>query len=178
MDACRFGVPPTATLRARVGQDDVRTTWFAHNDAMGRLGEEVAARYLLASGYRVVARNWRCEEPELRGELDIIAWRRRLLVVCEVKTRDSRGWPDPSEAVTPDKAVRLRLLAHRWRRDQRERPARRGVDAQWMPRGLRVDVIAVSLTPRQFRLDRRALWPGVAFAPALHAEVRHLRGVC
>ncbi|MGH9272131.1 MAG: YraN family protein, partial [Ilumatobacteraceae bacterium] len=47
----------------------------------GRWGEELAARWYLRNGYRVVARNWRCAA----GEVDLILRRRGLIVVCEVK---------------------------------------------------------------------------------------------
>lgn len=61
-------------------------------------------------GYTVVARNWRRRS----GEIDIVARRGSLTVVCEVKTRTSRDFGSPSEAVGPDKRRRLRRLAAEW----------------------------------------------------------------
>ncbi len=58
-------------------------------------------------GYRIVARNWRTRD----GELDLIVARRGELVVCEVKTRSSRRYGHPLEAVTPTKQARIRRLA-------------------------------------------------------------------
>jgi putative endonuclease len=58
----------------------------------------------------VVARNWRSRS----GEIDLIARRGRLLVVCEVKTRSSTAYGSPAEAVTPVKRRRLRRLAAEW----------------------------------------------------------------
>jgi putative endonuclease len=80
--------------------------------ALGRFGEQVAARHLEAAGMRVLARNWRCRE----GELDIVAWdpAERCVVFCEVKTRSGVGYGSPAEAVTTAKARRLRVLAARW----------------------------------------------------------------
>jgi len=52
----------------------------------------------------IIARNWRCP----RGELDVVAWRDRVLVVCEVKARRNRAFGDPFEAVTQGKVLRLR----------------------------------------------------------------------
>ena len=40
-----------------------------HNKRLGRLGEDVAARYLVSRGYEIIARNWTCQA----GEADIIA---------------------------------------------------------------------------------------------------------
>jgi putative endonuclease len=79
-------------------------------DALGRFGEEVAARYLVEQGMQVVDRNWRCDV----GELDIVAVDGTTLVVCEVKTRRTDRFGAPVEAVTAGKAARLRRLAARW----------------------------------------------------------------
>lgn len=78
--------------------------------ALGRYGEDVAARFLAAAGFVVLERNWRCE----LGELDIVAREGDVLVVCEVKTRRGTGYGSPLEAVTPGKAARLRRLTGRW----------------------------------------------------------------
>lgn len=83
--------------------------------ALGRYGEDMAARHLEAAGFTVLARNWRCRE----GEVDIVARDGDVLVVCEVKTRRDVGFGTPLEAVTPAKAARLRRLAARWLADQR-----------------------------------------------------------
>ena len=78
--------------------------------AIGRFGEELAARHLEGAGLQVLARNWRCAE----GEIDIVAREGGTLVICEVKTRSGTGFGDPAEAVTPPKAARLRRLSLRW----------------------------------------------------------------
>jgi putative endonuclease len=79
-------------------------------DALGREGEQAAAEYLAKIGLRILARNWRCSE----GEIDIVAAERRVLVVCEVKTRSSTRYGTPLEAVTRTKQRRLRRLAVGW----------------------------------------------------------------
>jgi putative endonuclease len=76
----------------------------------GVRGEDRAASWYEAAGYRVVARNWRCRE----GEIDLIATRGDTLVICEVKARSSLAYGHPAEAVTPAKQRRLRTLARRW----------------------------------------------------------------
>jgi putative endonuclease len=83
--------------------------------ALGRYGEDVAARHLVAAGLIVLARNWRCRE----GEVDIVATEGDVLVMCEVKTRRGVGFGTPLDAVTAVKAARLRRLAVRWLSDRR-----------------------------------------------------------
>ena len=78
--------------------------------ALGARGEELAARWYAERGYEVVARNWRCRH----GEIDIVAARGPVLVVCEVKTRSSDAFGTPAAAVTPAKQRRLRRLALTW----------------------------------------------------------------
>lgn len=85
--------------------------------ATGESGEELAARWLVARGWSVLARNWRCRS----GELDIIARDPEgALVACEVKTRRGLGYGDPLESITHRKLRRLRDLVCEWRQEQEE----------------------------------------------------------
>ncbi|WP_141577545.1 YraN family protein [Actinomadura sp. WMMA1423] len=77
---------------------------------LGRRGEDAAAEYLAGLGWTILDRNWRCQE----GELDIVAHDGRGHIACEVKTRRSNRFGDPLDAITADKAARLRRLAWRW----------------------------------------------------------------
>ena len=83
---------------------------MAVKDVLGRFGEDVAADHLQKAGLVVLERNWRCRE----GELDIVALERRVLVICEVKTRSGLRYGSPLEAVSHRKRVRLRRLAATW----------------------------------------------------------------
>jgi putative endonuclease len=69
-----------------------------------------AAEYLQGSGFKVLDRDWDCPD----GHLDIIAVEHRALVACEVKTRTSRQYGTPLEAISRAKRGRLRTLAIRW----------------------------------------------------------------
>ena len=83
---------------------------MARAQAVGRYGEDVAARFLVAHGMVVLDRNWRCDA----GEIDIVARDGDTLVICEVKTRSSLAYGSPLEAVTRAKADRQRRLARCW----------------------------------------------------------------
>jgi putative endonuclease len=93
--------------------------------SLGRRGEDAAADYLVELGWTILDRNWRCRE----GELDIVAHDGRGHVACEVKTRGSDRFGDPLEAITPDKAARLRRLAWRWAAEHGVSGGRVRVDA-------------------------------------------------
>ena len=65
------------------------------NKQVGRFGENCAVDYLVSIGYRIAERNYRCEH----GEIDIVAYDGDVLVFAEVKTRRSRRFGEPCEAV-------------------------------------------------------------------------------
>ena len=83
---------------------------MAAKDALGRRGEEIAARFLASRGLAIVERNWRCPQ----GEIDVIARDGGELVFVEVKTRSSVAFGHPLESITPVKLARLRRLAAAW----------------------------------------------------------------
>jgi putative endonuclease len=93
-------------------------------DACGRFGEELATTHLISQGLVVLDRNWRCDV----GEVDIVAREGDVLVICEVKTRSSRRFGSPLEAITPAKAARLRRLAARWVSEHDVRPTQIRID--------------------------------------------------
>ena len=77
-----------------------------HNET-GAKGEAVAAEYLRAKGYEILATNWRSG----RKELDILAANDVELIVVEVKTRSGLGYGFPEEAIIPSKQALLRAAA-------------------------------------------------------------------
>lgn len=111
-------------------------TTSSARSALGKYGEDLAARRLTEAGMTVLERNWRGGRA---GEIDIVARDGDALVVCEVKTRRSGGgFQHPMEAVTPIKADRLRGLAERWVQEHGGAP----------PGGVRIDVVGVLLPAR------------------------------
>ncbi|HEX2028238.1 MAG TPA: YraN family protein, partial [Nitriliruptorales bacterium] len=77
-------------------------------ELLGSRGEELAAAFLEARGYCIVARNWRPGTGELRGELDLVAVRGGVVAFVEVKTRRSEAFGGPFTAVTWSKQARIR----------------------------------------------------------------------
>ena len=75
----------------------------------GRLGEDLAHRYLRSNGCTVVARNYRT--PSGSGEIDIVAWHREILVFIEVKTRATADFGEPDRAVDIQKRDHIRRAA-------------------------------------------------------------------
>ena len=75
---------------------------------VGLSAESRAAAFLVAKGYRIVARRWKSPV----GEIDIIARRRRVLVFVEVKARVR--FDDAAEAVTPRQQRRITAAAGAW----------------------------------------------------------------
>jgi putative endonuclease len=106
------------------------------NDALrkqstGRIGEEIAARFLEHQGLAIVTRNWRCRE----GELDIVAREGGELVFVEVRTRRRRDCLQPSEWFPLSKRRKLLAAAQTYMQEAGEV-------------GARFDVIGVVLAPR------------------------------
>ena len=63
---------------------------------LGKCGEEIAVDFLKEQGYEIIARNYKSRF----GEIDIIARDKDTLCFVEVKTRHSKEFGSPEEAVT------------------------------------------------------------------------------
>ena len=74
----------------------------------GISAEGRAAAFLIAKGYRILARRFRTPH----GEIDIVARRRNLLVFVEVKARASLD--EAAYAVTPRQQARIIAAAQIW----------------------------------------------------------------
>ncbi len=98
--------------------------------ATGRSGEDAAVQYLEKQGYVILERNYRLRI----GEVDIIARDGEYLVFIEVKTRRSRSFGSPFDAVDLRKQHRISRVASAYMQG-RELP-------------VRFDVVAVHLDDR------------------------------
>lgn len=98
--------------------------------ATGREAEEAAANHLLARGFDIVERNWRCRA----GEIDLIAADGIVLVFVEVRSRRNPSrFGTAIEAVTPRKQAQVRSVAQFYL-------AMKKIDG----RSIRFDVVAVT----------------------------------
>ncbi len=79
---------------------------------IGDQGEEIAANFLIARGYRIVERNFRCKG----GEVDIVAREAGsgCLVFVEVKTRRDLSYGVPQLAVNSFKQRQISKAALTW----------------------------------------------------------------
>ena len=75
---------------------------------LGISAESRAAAFLIAKGFRILARRWKSP----LGEIDIIAARRHLLIFVEVKARASLD--EAAESVTPRQKQRIAAAAELW----------------------------------------------------------------
>ena len=82
--------------------------------SLGDRGEDMAAAHLKKQGYKILERNYRTPI----GEIDLVARHQGVLVIIEVKTRRSRRFGSPQEAVQPAKQERLRNLAEYYLQQQ------------------------------------------------------------
>ncbi len=103
---------------------------LSHDARLGRLGEDLAHRYLQLAGYAVVARNYRPSGGE--SEIDIVARKGDLFVFVEVKTRSGAEHSAPDRAISPRKEKNIARAARRY-------AARAGVE--WSH--VRFDTIAI-----------------------------------
>jgi putative endonuclease len=74
----------------------------------GLSAESRAAAFLMAKGYRILARRFRTPH----GEIDIVARKRNLLAFVEVKARASLD--EAAYAVTPRQQARIIAAAQGW----------------------------------------------------------------
>jgi putative endonuclease len=110
--------------------DGLRRRRYPENH--GRVGEDLAHRYLQARGCTVVARNYRMLSGA--GEIDIVAWDGARLAFVEVKTRASAEFGPPEAAVDLEKRDRVRTAARDYIR-------RREIDC----RQTRFDIVSIVL---------------------------------
>jgi len=73
------------------------------NSSYGKIGEDLAAKYLAGKDYYILARNYHSRF----GEIDIIASDGSTIVFVEVKTRTQNQFGTPLEAITKNKISKM-----------------------------------------------------------------------
>jgi putative endonuclease len=110
--------------------DRIRHRRYAENH--GRIGEDLAHRFLRAHGCTVVARNYRTLSGT--GEIDLVVRDGGKLAFVEVKTRASDQFGPPESAVDAEKRERVQRAA---------RDYARRADIPW--RDTRFDIVSIVL---------------------------------
>ena len=125
--------------------DALRRRRFA--DDHGRVGEDLAHRFLRKRGCTIVARRYRPNSGG--GEIDLVVWERGTLVFVEVKTRATAEFGLPERAVDREKQIYLA-------RAGRDYARRAGIE--WGK--VRFDIVSILLTrPPDIRWIRDAFRP-------------------
>ena len=102
-----------------------------NNRQFGDMGEEIACKYLIDNGYKILDRNVHYSRF---CELDIIAQYKKTLVFVEVKTRKTDTFGSPMEAITKTKYENIKKGALNY---LSEHPSK----------DYRIDVIGITLNP-------------------------------
>jgi len=101
---------------------------------VGQLGEDLAARFLAASGYWLVLANFKVPIGRNRrgaavtGEIDLIAFDENVLCFVEVKTRSSDEFAAPIAAVDVRKQRQITRTARMYRKVFRLDPIKHRYD--------------------------------------------------
>ncbi|MBU0648855.1 YraN family protein [Patescibacteria group bacterium] len=74
---------------------------------LGKWGEETAASFLMKKGYKLIDKNWRARP----GEIDLVMRHGPTLVFVEVKTRSTKDFGYPEEALSEEKMEHLGAAA-------------------------------------------------------------------
>ncbi len=68
---------------------------MSNSKQIGKIGEQLACKYLEKLGYKIIQRNFYSRQ----GEIDIIAKQDKMIIFIEVKTRTNEQFGKPAEAV-------------------------------------------------------------------------------
>src|SRR3970040_1291579 len=110
---------------------------MADHNELGKLGEELAVEFLKKEGYCILETNWTFQ----KAEIDILAQKKNILAVVEVKTRSSLEFGLPQDFVKPKKI----------------QPLLKAVDAYINERDLdievRFDIVAIHKEGKSFVIE-------------------------
>jgi len=83
---------------------------MAQSHELGSRSEQIAAEYLAARGYEILARNYRVGHREV----DLIVARGGLVAFVEVKARAGPAYGHPLDAITWAKRREIERVARTW----------------------------------------------------------------
>ena len=120
-----------------------------HRQTLGKIGEDIACRYLQSMGHTILERNYRCGHLEI----DIISADAEGIHFVEVKTRQKSIQAPPQENVDAGKQRRLTRAALRYLHSAKGLPVR---DLECI-----FDIIAITIEGENANVE----WIPQAFIP-------------
>ena len=117
-------------MKSEIGDESA-----AHKIHIGKLGEDIATKFLREKGWKILQRNYKARY----GEIDIVAQDKEILVFVEVKTRIGNAYGTPEESVTPRKLREVVETAQYYKMLHPD-----------FPDALRIDVIGIVLDSVSF----------------------------
>lgn len=108
-----------------------------NNKEKGKLGEDLAAKFLEEKNYEILERNWRYGQF---GEIDIIAKDNNTLVFVEVKTRSTTICGQPIEAIDAKKFLQIKNIANAYIMQSTQKY-----------KSYRIDAVCVMLNPQEIK---------------------------
>ncbi|NOU60861.1 YraN family protein [Marinifilum caeruleilacunae] len=110
---------------------------MAKHNELGKLGEDLAVKYLEEKGFNLLDRNWIYQKKEL----DIIALKDDCLVVVEVKSRSTDYFEHPTDAISLSK---IKFIV---------RATQAYVDLREIKQEVRFDVVSVIKREEKFVIE-------------------------
>lgn len=103
---------------------------------IGKLGEEVAKKWLVSRGYKILEENFR----QRYGEIDLIVEKKGIIIFVEVKFRKNSRFASAEEFVTPRKIKKIRktAMAYLYKNNL--------LEADW-----RLDIVAINQQKAQIK---------------------------
>lgn len=93
-------------FKKKVTSEDLQNEKISHIE-LGRLGEKFGQQFLKSQGYKILETNYK----SMGFEIDVIAEHAGYIVFVEIKTRRSKRYGMPSEAVTKEKQRRYKMIS-------------------------------------------------------------------
>ena len=110
---------------------------MAQRSELGKKGEQLAVDFLMEKGYTIVQRNYRFD----KAEVDIIAQKKDMLTIIEVKTRTTINFGNPQDFVKPKQIQRLVKAVDEY------------INANRLDVEVRFDIIAIVKEGKGFKIE-------------------------
>ncbi|WP_295770837.1 YraN family protein [uncultured Mucilaginibacter sp.] len=119
---------------------------MAKHHELGRRGEAIAKAHLEAAGYEILDENWTFG----KAEVDLIAYKDRMIIFTEVKARSGNSFGEPEDFVDNRKQKLLASAADEY------------IYIMNHQGEVRFDIVAILFTPQQtytLKHIEDAFWP-------------------